>query len=263
MHGSFRPQTWRAIMGSSILAGHALLLVVAWQAGQAPWVLRSEPVHTHAITHTNTHPNAATVARANVVQLKLLPASQTAQTVEQKLFDRLMQGWPAPAAAPPKSLPLLAVPAIDLAPRVQLASGAATNAVPDAAPNAEINEVTKLDTVATPLASSALLTTVIAQPASAQNAVRAAQADHRHCPAAPYPPALRERGIEGAVTLRVRVDAQGLAADVQLLAGSGYRLFDEAALWQAQRCRFQPAMRGETALESWVEFPVRFAIHLS
>jgi len=113
------------------------------------------------------------------------------------------------------------------------------------------------------LASSALSTTVIPQPAPAQNVVRAAQADHRHCPAAPYPPALRERGIEGAVTLRVRVDAQGLAADVQLLAGSGYRLFDEAALWQAQRCRFQPAMRGETALESWVEFPVRFAIHLS
>ena len=90
--------------------------------------------------------------------------------------------------------------------------------------------------------------------------LRAASADHRHCPPAPYPPALRERGIEGAVVLRVRVDTRGQAADVHVLAGSGFRLFDEAALHQVRRCRFQPAMRGEAALESWVEFPVRFAL---
>jgi len=93
--------------------------------------------------------------------------------------------------------------------------------------------------------------------------LRSAQADHRHCPPAPYPPALRERGIEGAVTLRVRVDTQGQPADVQVLSGSGFRLFDEAALRQVRSCRFQPATRGEAALESWVEFPVRFALHAS
>jgi protein TonB len=71
---------------------------------------------------------------------------------------------------------------------------------------------------------------------------------------------LRERGIEGAVTLRIKVDVQGRPADVQLLAGSGWRLFDEAALQQARGCRFFPATRGGQAIDSWVEFPVRFTL---
>jgi periplasmic protein TonB len=87
-----------------------------------------------------------------------------------------------------------------------------------------------------------------------------AQADRRHCPPAPHPAALRERGIEGAVVLRVKVDVQGRAADVQLLAASGWRLFDEAALQQVRACRFIPATQGGQAIDSWVEFPVRFAL---
>jgi protein TonB len=90
--------------------------------------------------------------------------------------------------------------------------------------------------------------------------LRLAQADHRHCPPAAYPALLRERGIEGAVVLRVRVDLHGQPADVQLVAGSGYRLFDEAALRQVRGCRFIPAARGDEFVESWVEFPVQFAL---
>lgn len=87
-----------------------------------------------------------------------------------------------------------------------------------------------------------------------------AQADRRQYPPAPHPAALRERGIEGAVVLRVKVDIQGRPADVQLLAGSGWRLFDEAALQQVRACRFIPATQGGQAVDSWVEFPVRFAL---
>ena len=87
-----------------------------------------------------------------------------------------------------------------------------------------------------------------------------AQADRQQCPPAPHPAALRERGIEGAVVLRVKVDVQGRAADVRLLAGSGWRLFDEAALQQVRACRFIPATQGGQAIDSWVEFPVRFAL---
>ena len=87
-----------------------------------------------------------------------------------------------------------------------------------------------------------------------------AHADRWQCPPAPHPAALRERGIEGAVMLRVKVDMQGRPADVQLLAGSGWRLFDEAALQQVRACRFIPAKQGGQAIDSWVEFPVRFAL---
>ena len=87
-----------------------------------------------------------------------------------------------------------------------------------------------------------------------------ARADRRLCPPAPHPAALRERGIQGAVVLRVLVDAQGRPADVRVASGSGWRLFDEAALQQVRACRFAPATQDGQAVESWVEFPVRFAL---
>ena len=87
-----------------------------------------------------------------------------------------------------------------------------------------------------------------------------ARADHRQCTPAAHPAVLRERGIEGAVTLRVKVDTQGRPADVQVLTGSGWRLFDEAALQQARGCQFFPATKDGSAIDSWVEFPVRFAL---
>lgn len=87
-----------------------------------------------------------------------------------------------------------------------------------------------------------------------------ARADRERCPPAPHPAALRERGIEGSVLLRVRVDAQGRAADIQVQAGSGWRLFDEAALQQVRGCRFVPATQDGKVIDSWVEFPVRFAL---
>jgi protein TonB len=101
-----------------------------------------------------------------------------------------------------------------------------------------------------------------ARPATAapHPAVEVARADHRHCPAASHPRALRERGIEGAVRLAVRISAEGAPADVRVVEGSGWRLFDEAALAQARGCRFVPARRDGIAVESWVQFRVRFAL---
>jgi protein TonB len=98
-----------------------------------------------------------------------------------------------------------------------------------------------------------------AQP-PAESALTHARADHQRCPPAGHPPALRERGIEGLVQLRVRVDSQGQPSQVQLLASSGWRLFDEAALAMARGCRFHPARQADHAVDSWVEFPVRFAL---
>ncbi|MFY7855850.1 MAG: energy transducer TonB, partial [Rubrivivax sp.] len=107
----------------------------------------------------------------------------------------------------------------------------------------------------------ATLSTPTPQVAPAQTPRRVqALADHRHCPPARHPAALRERGIEGAVLLRVKVDIEGRPADVQLLAGSGWRLFDDAALQQIRGCRFVPATQDGQAIDSWVEFPVRFAL---
>lgn len=88
-------------------------------------------------------------------------------------------------------------------------------------------------------------------------------ADHSACARVPHPAVLRERGIEGRVQLRVQVGADGRARQVQLQGSSGWRLFDEAALAQVRDCRFRPALEGDAAVESWVEFAVRFALNQS
>jgi protein TonB len=71
---------------------------------------------------------------------------------------------------------------------------------------------------------------------------------------------LRERGIEGVVQLRVQVGSDGRARAVQVQASSGFRLFDEAAMRQARSCRYRPALQDGAPVDSWVEYPVRFAL---
>jgi TonB family protein len=87
-----------------------------------------------------------------------------------------------------------------------------------------------------------------------------ARAQHHLNPPPDYPMMLRQRGIEGTVWLRVRVDRAGLPEQIVLFKTSGYRLFDEAALRAVARWRFKPARSQGTAMASWVEFPVLFTL---
>jgi protein TonB len=85
-------------------------------------------------------------------------------------------------------------------------------------------------------------------------------ASRADCAPAPHPLALRERGIEGVVHLSVQVGSDGRAREVRLQGSSGFRLFDEAAMQQARSCRYRPALKDGTPVDSWVEYPVRFAL---
>ena len=89
-------------------------------------------------------------------------------------------------------------------------------------------------------------------------------ADHRLCSerqtARHYPALLRDRGVQGLVRLRVKVDPEGRAAEVVIAGGSGWRLLDEAARRVAESCPYTPARRGDQRLASWIEYPVRFAL---
>jgi protein TonB len=73
--------------------------------------------------------------------------------------------------------------------------------------------------------------------------------------------ALRDLGLTGVVWLRVWVDNTGRPREIELAKGSGYRLFDEAALRAVQHWRFVPAKNEQQSLASWVEFAVRFEIN--
>ncbi len=124
----------------------------------------------------------------------------------------------------------------------------------------------------TTLPTTAVATAIAnAPPPSAMQAVASANespaslpAEHRQCSerqtARHYPAMLRERGIQGLVRLRVKVDENGQAAEVLIAGGSGWRLLDEAARRVAASCPYLPARRGDQRMASWVEYPVRFAL---
>lgn len=111
---------------------------------------------------------------------------------------------------------------------------------------------------------SASQATAAVSPSGSQATVKLlqiARPDHAHNPKPAYPLALRDLGLTGIVWLRVWVDKTGRPREIELAKGSGYRLFDEAALRAVQHWRFVPAKNEQQSLASWVEFAVRFEIN--
>lgn len=87
-----------------------------------------------------------------------------------------------------------------------------------------------------------------------------ATADYLNNPKPSYPRASKRLGEEGEVRLRVQVSKGGQVLAVQLKRSSGYERLDKAAIESVQQWRFKPATRGDEALESWVEVPVKFVL---
>ena len=79
-------------------------------------------------------------------------------------------------------------------------------------------------------------------------------------PAPNYPNMSRRLREIGTVQLRVRVSAAGEPLEVLMTKSSGYGRLDESALAAVKKWKFQPATRGDTAIEAWVLVPVEFSL---
>ncbi len=77
-------------------------------------------------------------------------------------------------------------------------------------------------------------------------------------PAPVYPPMSRRMGEEGRVILRVFVEANGRASQIQIRTASGSPRLDQAALEAVSRWKFFPAQRGAEAVGAWVLVPIVF-----
>ena len=87
-----------------------------------------------------------------------------------------------------------------------------------------------------------------------------AQPNYLKNPAPRYPLEAKKAGQEGVVLLLTQVNAQGMAEQVVVKAGSGFPLLDEAALKAVERWKFKPAKVGSMAVSSQVEIPIRFQL---
>ena len=74
-----------------------------------------------------------------------------------------------------------------------------------------------------------------------------------------YPPQARRRNLGGRVLLRVLVDTEGRAKEMEVVESS-HPMFTEAARKSARRSRYVPLMRQGRSLESWVLIPFQFTL---
>jgi periplasmic protein TonB len=75
-----------------------------------------------------------------------------------------------------------------------------------------------------------------------------------------FPPALKAQGIEGDVTVRVDIAADGAVTSVTIVRSSGYPAFDDAAKRAAASERFAPAIRDGTPVPFSLSYSYRFRI---
>ncbi|MEN9559312.1 MAG: hypothetical protein RLZZ502_523, partial [Pseudomonadota bacterium] len=65
---------------------------------------------------------------------------------------------------------------------------------------------------------------------------------------------------EGKVLLRVYVDREGQAQQVEIKESSGFERLDKAARETVRRWRFIPAKLGNEAVAAWVLVPINFSL---
>ncbi len=75
-----------------------------------------------------------------------------------------------------------------------------------------------------------------------------------------YPAELWDQGVEGVVTVRALVGADGGVDSVDVDQGSGVEALDQAALEGIRSMRFSPAHRRGEPLSAWVRVPVHFSL---
>jgi protein TonB len=79
-------------------------------------------------------------------------------------------------------------------------------------------------------------------------------------PAPVYPERSRRLGESGHVVVRVEIDADGRARQVQVLRSSGIARLDEAALAAVRAARFKPYTENGVPLSVWTAVPVVFEL---
>lgn len=76
-----------------------------------------------------------------------------------------------------------------------------------------------------------------------------------------YPAIAQNNGMEGNVTVRVLVDAQGIPTHWVLPHGAKHQALADAVLAQVPNLRFRPATLSGTSVACWVTLPFRFQLN--
>jgi periplasmic protein TonB len=75
-----------------------------------------------------------------------------------------------------------------------------------------------------------------------------------------YPAMSRRLAEQGKVLLEVLILANGTVGEIKLKQSSGFKRLDDAALQTVKQWRFQPAKRGNQAIDYWYLQPISFSL---
>lgn len=75
-----------------------------------------------------------------------------------------------------------------------------------------------------------------------------------------YPAMSRRLAEQGKVLLDVLILANGTVGEIKLKQSSGFKRLDDAALQTVKQWRFQPAKRGNQAIDYWYVQPISFSL---
>ena len=127
------------------------------------------------------------------------------------------------------------------------------DSTPSAAETAKLAEPSQPASVVVPQPSS--------EPKSEPISPPGFDAAYLNNPRPVYPAAARRMGLEGLVTLRVKVDPHGKPEDVKVLTSSGSSILDKSAMEIVlQQWMFVPARQGDHPVSGVVDIPIRFSL---
>lgn len=75
-----------------------------------------------------------------------------------------------------------------------------------------------------------------------------------------YPDLARERGEQGAIRLKLGINAKGLVENIEILSSTGFKLLDEAAIKAVKAAKFIPAQIEGEAVFSTSEIKLEFKL---
>lgn len=80
-------------------------------------------------------------------------------------------------------------------------------------------------------------------------------------PSPTYPAMSRRLAEQGKVLLDVLILANGKVGEIKIKQSSGFKRLDDAALQTVKQWQFQPAKRGNQAIDYWYVQPISFSLN--
>ena len=148
----------------------------------------------------------------------------------------------------PKPVPKKIVPTVDRTPEQPMPKIELTPV-----PTAASNQVTARETSPPPSAPAA---PAAAQPPATPKTISGVE--YLQAPRPEYPPASRRKGEQGEVQLRVLINSQGRAEQIEIIKSADSARLDEAARQAVMRAIFKPYLENGRPLAVYAIVPIRF-----